>query len=308
MNGVGDFAVAWQSDGQDGSDYGTFMRWFDTGGTAPVGGFQVNTSTAGWQHVPSVAIDGDGGFVVVWEDTQVSGIFGQRYDSTGTPIGSNFEIYQNISGVSNPDVAMNEDGDFTVVWSQWTDGDNHGVFGRFFDRTGTPLSPEFQVNTWTTYRQQTPSVAMDDSGDFVVVWTSINQDTTGYGSFGQRFEAPSFEITDPTDDDTLDCTDPRVNRPTITWDPSRYDRFRVFLASDTTFRKRVKVSSGDRMLKSPTWTPGRKKWRRACNKAITANPFSPVLYIRVLGKDRDLPKKDPGRKGYTPVVEVDIDS
>jgi hypothetical protein len=148
-----------------------------------------------------------------------------------------------------------------------------------------------------------PGVAMDDSGDFVVVWTSIHQDTTGYGSFGQRFQAPSFEITDPNDGDTLDCTDPRVNRPTITWDPTRYDRFRVFLASDTSFRKRVKVTSGDRMLKSPSWTPSRKKWRRACNKAITANQFSPVLYIRVLGKDRDLPKKDPGRKGYTPVGE-----
>jgi hypothetical protein len=32
-----------------------------------------------------------------------------------------------------------------------------------------------------------PSVAADDAGDFVVVWTSSGQDGSNYGVFGQRY-------------------------------------------------------------------------------------------------------------------------
>lgn len=43
-----------------------------------------------------------------------------------------------------------------------------------------PSGGEFRVNTYWTAEQLTPSVAMDSSGDFVVVWSS-NQDADGYG-------------------------------------------------------------------------------------------------------------------------------
>ena len=48
--------------------------------------------------------------------------------------------------------------------------------------------PEFQVNTYTTYGQIRPSVAVSAAGDFVVVWESVGQDGSAYGVFGQRFD------------------------------------------------------------------------------------------------------------------------
>jgi len=39
---------------------------------------------------------------------------------------------------------------------------------------------------------------------------------------------------------------------------------------------------------------------------VAADPFSPELFIRVLGVDRDIPKSDPVRKTYSQVVEVDV--
>jgi hypothetical protein len=113
-------------------------------------------------------------------------------------------------------------------------------------------------------------------------------------------------ITGPNDGDTVDCSDPRTTRPTITWTPGLYDRFKVCFASDTTFRKRVKVCSGDKWLRSPSWEPRKKKWRRACNKAISADPNSPVLFVRVTGKDRDVPKRHPNRKTDSQVIKVNI--
>jgi S-layer homology domain len=53
----------------------------------------------------------------------------------------------------------------------------------------TPASAEFRVNTYTTERQYDARPAMEPDGDFVVVWTSLGQDGSGYGAFGQRFAA-----------------------------------------------------------------------------------------------------------------------
>ena len=60
-------------------------------GATPVGSeFQVNTYTTDYQVYPSVSLDADGDFVVVWHsdgsagtDTDSLSIQGQRYDSTG---------------------------------------------------------------------------------------------------------------------------------------------------------------------------------------------------------------------------------
>src|SRR5262245_10409477 len=57
--------------------------------------FQVNTYTTSAQNSPVVAADGAGNFVVVWaspHDGSGSGVFGQRYDSSGTPLGSEFPV------------------------------------------------------------------------------------------------------------------------------------------------------------------------------------------------------------------------
>jgi len=80
----------------------------------------------------------------------------------------------------NPDVGMKSDGDFVVIWwSKEIDGVGD-IFARRFndngDGTVTPLdNPEFQVNSSTTdtnHAQSFPAVAVNASGEFVVVWQS----------------------------------------------------------------------------------------------------------------------------------------
>src|SRR3972149_653080 len=53
---------------------------------------------------------------------------------------------------------------------------------------GQPVGSEFQVNTYTTGRQEIPSVASDATGNFVVVWNSSPQDGSNSGVFGQRYD------------------------------------------------------------------------------------------------------------------------
>ena len=87
---------------------------------------------------------------------------------------------------TTPSVAIDETGDFVVVWeSAGQDGACSGVFGARFDRHGTRLGTEFQVNVHTTDDQQLARVASDGRG-FVAVWESANQDGDGFGVFGTR--------------------------------------------------------------------------------------------------------------------------
>ncbi|MBN2294041.1 MAG: hypothetical protein JXM70_16565 [Pirellulales bacterium] len=157
--------------------------------------FQVNTYTTSSQSSPSVAVNRDGEFVVVWEslsqDGSRSGVYTQRFAADGTLLGSEFQVNTYTYGSQwQPSVTMNGSGQFVVAWhGSGLGGDDLGIHAQRYAADGTPLGSEFQVNTYTTATQSQPSVAMSEAGDFVIVWTSNNQDGDGNGVFAQRYAA-----------------------------------------------------------------------------------------------------------------------
>jgi hypothetical protein len=176
--------------------------------------FRVNTYTTGDQggppsfslDRPSITSDSAGNFVAVWtsssQDGSSNGIFGQRYDASGAPLGPEFRVntYTPLSQ-SHPDIAADASGNFVVVWqSDSQDGSIWGVFGQRYASSGVPLGADFRVNTFTTGEQAYPSVAADPTGGFVVAWRSYNQDGSGAGVFAQRFASsgsplgPEFRV------------------------------------------------------------------------------------------------------------------
>jgi hypothetical protein len=105
------------------------------------------------------------------------------------PLGSEFQVNTyTTESQDHPSVASAGNGSLVVVWSSNTqDGSGGGVFGQRYDSLGARIGLEFQVNASTTDSQSSPSVAAAPDGSFVVVWTSIGQDGSGSGIFGQRF-------------------------------------------------------------------------------------------------------------------------
>jgi hypothetical protein len=67
------------------------------------------------------------------------------------------------------------------------DGSGRGVYGQYFDADGAPNGSEFQIHTYTTSSQGIPALAADGAGNFVVTWTSYQQDGNGAGVFAERF-------------------------------------------------------------------------------------------------------------------------
>jgi hypothetical protein len=134
-----------------------------------------------------------GNFVVAWtsagQDGSTLGVFGQQFALNGAPVGGEFRVNTYTTSYQHrPAVATDGASNFVVTWSSYSqDGFDEGVFGQRYVSTGTPLGPEFRVNTYTTYAQTRPSVAADTVGNFVVVWDTQVQDGSGLGVFGQRY-------------------------------------------------------------------------------------------------------------------------
>src|SRR5207245_1844636 len=138
MNASGDFVVVWQSYGQDGSNDGIFGQRFNADGSPRGAEFRVNTYTANSQSRPSVAIDGSGNFVLVWQsfgqDGSDWGIFGQRFGSNGARLGTEFQVNAYTTGYQkDPRVAADAIGNFVVVWNSYgQDGSAGGIFAQRF--------------------------------------------------------------------------------------------------------------------------------------------------------------------------------
>ncbi|MFC1851234.1 hypothetical protein ACFL27_13645 [candidate division CSSED10-310 bacterium] len=95
-----------------------------------------------------------------------------------------------------PAVAVDNNGDFVVVWksygSNYGDSSSPSIQGQRYASDGSFLGSQFQVNNYTTNIQDSPKVAVESNGDFVVVWNSDGSnygDVSGESSQGQRFDS-----------------------------------------------------------------------------------------------------------------------
>lgn len=163
--------------------------------------FQVNTQTAYGQKNPDIVVDSDGGFVVVWsgyslESGYTSMILGQRYDSSGATLGTEFQVSDaNTSLDRYPSVATGSDGGFVVVWDGPAGLSYQEILAQRFDADGSKLGTNFVVNTYTTLAQRFPEVISDGARNYVIVWTGFSgQDGDGAGVFGQRIESSGATV------------------------------------------------------------------------------------------------------------------
>jgi len=198
MDADGDFVVVWQGAAlpfpqppNDGVNYGIFVQLFNADGTPRGGTFRVDDRTISVQRSPSVAMDAEGDFTVVWEGSGTGdsyGVFGRRYDATGARVGGEFRVNTRTQEQQyQASVGMDDAGDAVVVWASYAqDGQHYGVYGQRYDADGVAAGAEFLVNTTTLSMQREPAVSMGAAGDFVVAWTQ------GFGLqdiYGQRYAA-----------------------------------------------------------------------------------------------------------------------
>jgi hypothetical protein len=162
--------------------------------------FPVNTYTDGYQGHPCVASFVRGGFVICWEsegqDGSGAGVFGQMFDERAEKANGEFRVNTyTIDDQGGPAATALPAGGFVVCWGSYgQDRSVWGIYGQVFDASGEKTRGEFRINTCTEYDQQHPCIAALSDGGFVVCWESNGQDGSGWGIYGQMFDASGRRI------------------------------------------------------------------------------------------------------------------
>lgn len=216
-NGLGQFVITWQSESATGGNpdiyykTGNFTEVTDwlTSSETP-----VNTTADGSQSHPSIAMDGDDNFIVVWQsDQNVLGGSGidiySRRGSFGGAFLASEELVTNADGdQTQPTVAMNVidgsgNGRMIIAWvgpgPVSSDGEpTNAIRGTFagYDSSFavTPIHSDFVIPTEVQKDQVEPDVAMAGDGSFVAVWQSEGGQGTGSDLFFQQFDSTGAAV------------------------------------------------------------------------------------------------------------------
>lgn len=182
----GKFVIAW-TDSKSGTR-DIYARRFGITGQPEGEIFQVNTTSAGDQILPSVAINDNNEFIITWSTKGSEGngyeVFARRYNASGNYIGNEFKVNTSVlreQWISS--VGMNERGSFVIVWQSNAGGEDYSIVGQKFDAQGVNIGTEFLVSSTIKGAKEVPKIAMNASGEFVVAWKS-NQNY--YNSFDPK--------------------------------------------------------------------------------------------------------------------------
>lgn len=147
---------------------------------------------------PSVAVDGSGNAMAVWEDANASQIYAAQYNATSGSWGVPAQISSAASGVNttNTQVVATGTNGFTAIWAQ-TDAAGTSPYAAKFSGTAwsAPISIGFAPSTTTGYYSGNLSASASGNGNIAVVWhaETSTSTTTGvvyaYGIAGSQYNS-----------------------------------------------------------------------------------------------------------------------
>lgn len=197
----GDVLVAWKKAYPDGPDYAIHGQRLSSLGEKLGNEFVVEDSVDGWPVIgcPSLATRSDGSFFVAWAyaGEYKCGIFVRHFTADGTALGDAVRVDDGsecflLIQQTRVEVAATGESGLVVVWSQQYPGPitptDFSVSGRMLTGEGNPAGDVLLIEAVDGFDQIQPAVAMDNSGNFTVLWTSeVGEDDSDIK--GRRFDS-----------------------------------------------------------------------------------------------------------------------
>ncbi|MCG7392258.1 cadherin domain-containing protein [Microvirga sp. ACRRW] len=212
----GGWIVTWVSQGQDVSwNGGIYQQRYDKNGVALFATDKlVNGSVTFDQSQPSVTTLSDGGWVVTWvsegQDGSGPGVFQQRYNASGTAIGTEAKVNALTDGNQNrPVVTALKDGGWIVTWESHTTSGAHAIYQQRYSASGVAsAATDLPVETTASDYKVYPSITALADGGWIVTWTTystggdivqqhFNKDGVALFSAPQRINATLSGLQEP---------------------------------------------------------------------------------------------------------------
>jgi hypothetical protein len=246
MDVLGNCVICWY-DSRDGHR-DIYAQRFDASGTPLHSNFRVNDDIGPTsQMLPDISMHDSGSFIITWMDGRAVSrrdIYAQRYDSSGTPIGSNFSMNDNVQNTLHwsPAIDMDELGNFVITWEDYRNIGGPDTYGQRCDSSGTLLGANFKANDDIQADQTFPVMASDGSGDLVIGWLDFrnrNADiySQRYNSVGTALGS-NFKVND--DSETAHQYSPATagdvfGNFVVTWEDWRYASHDIYAQRYSSF-------------------------------------------------------------------------
>jgi len=214
----GGFVVAWVRFTPPG-DPAIMVRRYDASGKPLTGQVEISSGLVKGT-VPDVCVLSGGTAVVVWDsidarrpfEPSLEGVSLRRLSPAGPPVGTAEQVMVPPDAkAASAAVSCGKGNTFVVAYELDRPGatDDSDIFVQRFTRTGVPVAgPALRVNTSLLGKQKTPKVSHDAAGNFVVVWTS--QQENDFGLIARRIGATGTPLSGEV---VVELSDSLVHRP-----------------------------------------------------------------------------------------------
>ncbi len=194
---TGNIIIVWQ-DYRNGN-YDIYGQILDSSLNAVGSNFLVPDSPNATQSNPVCAMDSAGNFSIFWQDARngAYNIFGQRYSSDGSPLGTNFKVSDSsiYSGQDQPKCAIDKHGNLFVSWSDTRNGPKD-IYCQKYDSLGNAIGSNFEINEPPSFSGSFMNMDIAYTGNAMIsVWEDTGDSTYIYFRLFDKSGTPKTAVT-----------------------------------------------------------------------------------------------------------------
>ena len=191
QDGTESYVATWQ----EGSGAGAkiLARKFGRDGT-PVTPELTVCEAPGQQEMPSVAVDQNGQFIIVWADNRTGqgfDVYGRRYDAGGGASGAEFLVCGTAADEKLPRVTTDLENNFIVVWVDYSKV-YMLLYMRKYGPDGAAKGLPVEVSV-TQFSLMEPVIATDSQNRIILAWSDFRKGN--YDIYASIFKPDCTPIT-----------------------------------------------------------------------------------------------------------------
>jgi len=213
INNEGNFIVVWSDEIDDHSGRAVNGKIFNLDGSPATGKFIINERDPNSGREPSVDINDEGDFAVVWHggDLHEDMLYYRAYNASGQPTSPAQPVNeQPYYFCDSGHVVMLSDGRFMIVWNEIKQKeDTENVMAQLYDLDGEPIGDRILLHHEFENFIRISRVAKNDADEFLIAWdqfsspgktgnrTNHKNVITGYDIYFQRFYPDGYVMEEP---------------------------------------------------------------------------------------------------------------